>query len=153
MCLTICATFAFQLVIFISEESLFVDAIKLSVVQTAVFHLYIIWYCDETRGVTRLDGARGKKQYAGVPMLEPEFFGSKCISYWSKYTVLKYIKVLVTLLGLFGAPHSDSAPGELFLPCPLAASMNETTITLIVLPKVGQVSESSECKAKPCRID
>ena len=34
-------------------------------------------------------------------------FGSKC-------TVLK--KVLMTLLGLFGAPRSDSAPGELFPP-------------------------------------
>jgi len=36
------------------------------------------------------------------------YFGSKC-------TVLT--KVLVTLLGLCGAPRSDSAPGEL---CPLA---------------------------------
>jgi len=27
---------------------LFEDAIKLSVVQTAVFHLNIVWYCDET---------------------------------------------------------------------------------------------------------
>jgi len=72
MCLAICTTCAWQLVTFISEESLFVDA-KISVVQTAVFHLCIIWYCDET------------------------------------------------------------------------------TITLIVFLKVGQVSESSECKAKPRR--
>jgi len=73
MCLTIHTTCACHLVIFISEESLFVDAIKLSVVQTAVFHLNIIWYCDET------------------------------------------------------------------------------TTTLIVFLKVGQVSKSSECKAKPRR--
>jgi len=52
---------------------LFVDAIKLSVDQTAVCHLYIIWYCDET------------------------------------------------------------------------------TITLIAFLKVGQVSQSSECKVKPRR--
>jgi len=58
---------------FIREENLFVDAFKLSVVQTAVLHLYIITYGDET------------------------------------------------------------------------------TITLIVFLKVGQVSESSECKAKPRR--
>jgi len=28
---------------------------------------------------------------------------------------------------------------------------DETTITLTVFLKVGQVSEISECKAKPCR--
>jgi len=27
---------------------LFVNAFKLSVVQTAVFHLNIVWYCNET---------------------------------------------------------------------------------------------------------
>ena len=48
MCLAICMTCACHAIIFISEESLFVDANKLSVVQTAVFHLHIIWYCDET---------------------------------------------------------------------------------------------------------
>jgi len=37
MCLAICATCACHLVIFITEESLFVDTIKLSVVQTVVF--------------------------------------------------------------------------------------------------------------------
>jgi len=42
MCVAICATCACHLVIFISEESFFVDTLKLSVVQTAVFHLYII---------------------------------------------------------------------------------------------------------------
>jgi len=42
VCLAICTSCACHLVIFISEESLFVDAIKLSVVQTAVFHLNII---------------------------------------------------------------------------------------------------------------
>ena len=44
MCLAWCMTCACHLVIFISEESLFVDAIKLSVVQTALFHLFIVWY-------------------------------------------------------------------------------------------------------------
>ena len=52
-------------------------------------------------------------------------FGAPCSnlrSFGSKYTLLK--KVLVTLLGLFGAlrshssPHSDSAPGELCPPFP-----------------------------------
>ena len=41
-CLAICTTCACHLVSFNSEESLFVDAIKLSVVQTSIFHLYII---------------------------------------------------------------------------------------------------------------
>ena len=41
-------------------------------------------------------------------------FGSKC-------TVLK--KVLMTLLGLFGAPRSDSAPGELFPLAPLVTPL------------------------------
>jgi len=41
------------------------------------------------KGVTRLDGARVKKQI-WHPMLEPKFFGSECI-------VLK--KILVILLG------------------------------------------------------
>jgi len=48
MCLAICTTCAYHLAISISEESLFVDAVKLSVVQTAVFYMNIIWYCDET---------------------------------------------------------------------------------------------------------
>jgi len=39
---------ACHIVIFVSEESLFADAIKLSVVQTAIFHLIIVWYRDET---------------------------------------------------------------------------------------------------------
>jgi len=42
MCLATCTTCACHLIIFISEESLFVDAIKLSVVQTAVVHLDMI---------------------------------------------------------------------------------------------------------------
>ena len=32
---------------FINEESVFVDPIESSVVQTAVFHLRIVWYWDE----------------------------------------------------------------------------------------------------------
>ena len=51
----------------------------------------------------------------GAPCSNLRFFGTKC-------TVLK--KLLVTLLGLFGAlavirrPHSDTVPGELCPPCP-----------------------------------
>jgi len=45
MCLAICTTCTCHLVIFISEESLWT---LLSVVQTEVLHLHIIWYCDET---------------------------------------------------------------------------------------------------------
>jgi len=37
------ATYACHWGIFISEENLFVNAIKLSVVQTAVFHMNIVW--------------------------------------------------------------------------------------------------------------
>ena len=73
ICLAIYTTCACHLVIFISEESLFVDTIESSVVQTAAFYLNTVWCWDET------------------------------------------------------------------------------TITLIVFLKIGQVSESSECKAKPRR--
>jgi len=43
---------------------------------------------------------------------------SKLRSFGSKFTVLQ--KVLVTLLGLFGARRSDLALGELCPPCPLS---------------------------------
>ena len=52
--------------------------------------------------------APGARSKFGAPMFEFEVVRSKC-------TVLK--KVLVTFLGLFSAPRSDSAPGEL---CPLS---------------------------------
>jgi len=51
----------------------------------------------DTRGVTRLDGALGKA---------PSCLNLR--SYGSKFTVLK--EVFVTLLGIFGAPRSHSAP-------------------------------------------
>jgi len=51
----------------------------------------------DTRGVTRLNGARGKTP----PCLNLR-------SYESKFTVLK--KVIVTLLGIFGTPRSHSPP-------------------------------------------
>jgi len=79
------------------------------------------------RGVTRLDGARGKNKFGtsvvelappwskfGTPMVEPEFFRKQ----------IYCIEVLVILLELFGAPaviqrpHSELAPGELCPPCP-----------------------------------
>jgi len=80
------------------------------------------------RGITRLDGSRGKKQVRCPPPC------SNLSSFWSKFTVLK--KVLVTLFGLFGTPrgdsvpkavirrtYSDSAPGELCPPFPLVTSL------------------------------
>ena len=60
------------------------------------------------RGVTRLDGARGKKQVRRPLFSNPGSSGSKC-------AVLKNVRV--TLLGFFGAkavfqcPQSDLAPG------------------------------------------
>jgi len=46
-------------------------------------------------------------------------------SFGPKYTLLK--KVLAKLLGLFGAPGSDSAPGE---SCPLAPVVTPLHFTL-----------------------
>jgi len=43
MCFALCTTCVCHLVIFISEESLFVDTIKLSVIQMAVIHLQITY--------------------------------------------------------------------------------------------------------------
>jgi len=66
--------------------------------------------------------APGGRSKFGAPMLEPEVF--------RKQIHLK--KILVTSLGLFGVPamvrrpHSDSAPGELFPPCPLATPLYAT---------------------------
>jgi len=56
-----------------------------------------------TRGVTRLYGARSKKTNLAPPW-------SNLSSFEGKFTVLK--NVLVTLLGLFGASSSDSAPPQ-----------------------------------------
>jgi len=71
------------------------------------------------RGVTRLDGAQGKKQVWRPPCWNLR-------SYGSNVTVLN--KVLVTLLGLFGASRSDSAPGELCPPCPPLSAPVSTTV-------------------------
>ena len=56
------------------------------------------------KGVTRLNSARGKKQ-VWRPHVRNRSFGSK-------YTILK--KVLVTLLGLFGAPRTHSVAPQWF---------------------------------------
>jgi len=85
--------------------------------QNILCHTHQTYYAT-SRGVTRLDGARGKKQ-----VWSPAPPCSSLRSFGSKYSVFK--KVLVTLLGLLGAPrrhsaplaviwrhHSDSAPGE-----------------------------------------
>ena len=61
-----------------------------------------------TRGVTKLDGARGKKQIRRPHGRSLTPLSSNLSSFEGKFTVLK--KVLVTLLGLFGASSSDSAP-------------------------------------------
>jgi len=54
--------------------------------------------------------APGARSKYGAPMFEPEVFQKQihCIEESS---------LLVTLLGLFSAPSSDSAPGELCPPC------------------------------------
>jgi len=70
------------------------------------------------QGVTRLDGARGKKQIRR-PLGNRRPNGRSLAPLWSnlsffegKFIVLK--KVLVTLLGLFGAFSSNSAPLQWF---------------------------------------
>ena len=57
-----------------------------------------------TRGVTRLDGARGKK--FGAPIFEPEVF-------WKQMYCTE--EVTCEIVGALWYPHSDSAPMEL---CP-----------------------------------
>jgi len=61
--------------------------------------------------------ALGSRNKLVAPMFETEVFGSKC-------TVLK--KVLVTLLGLFGARRSDSATREMCSPCYASAAKGIT---------------------------
>jgi len=61
-----------------------------------------------TRGVTRLYGARGKKQIWRPHGRSLTPVWSNLSSFEGKFAVLK--KVLVTLLGLIGASSSDSAP-------------------------------------------
>ena len=51
--------------------------------------------------------APGARSKLGVPMFEPKYSRFDFASFRSKSTVLK--KVLVTFLGLFGFPRSDSA--------------------------------------------
>jgi len=77
----------------------------------------------------RLGGAQGKKTNSAPPLSNRRPHGRSLAPLWSnlssfegKFTVLK--TVLVTLLGLFGAPavimrpHSESANGELCLLAP-----------------------------------
>jgi len=60
-----------------------------------------LYFAPHARDVKRLDGARDNKQVWRPHVRTWGLSGSIC-------TVLK--KVLMTLLGLFGAPRSDSAP-------------------------------------------
>ena len=62
-----------------------------------------------SRGVPGLGGARARIKFGG-PMFDPEVF-LKEIYYIGESSLL------VTLLGLSGAPNIDLAPGELFPPC------------------------------------
>jgi len=66
-----------------------------------------------TRGTPTLNGAWGRHMF-GAPLFEPVgLSGNKC-------TVLQ--EVLVTLLGLFGAP-SDMVPGTLYPQTPLVTTL------------------------------
>jgi len=71
--------------------------------------LNLFTYVAGPRGVTRLDGAGAKNKF-GAPVVEPAPPWSNLSSFESKFTVLK--KVLVTLMGLFGASRSNSAPPQ-----------------------------------------
>jgi len=62
----------------------------------------------DAQGSTEVKWRPGKETSLAHPCSNLRSFGRKCI-------VLK--KVLATMLGLFGASRSDSAPGEF---CPLA---------------------------------
>ena len=64
--------------------------------------------CAPAMGVTRLYGARGKKQIRRPHSRSLAPLWSNPSSFEGKFTVLK--KVLVTLLGLFGASSNNSAP-------------------------------------------
>ena len=64
--------------------------------------------CAPARGVTQLYGARGNKQIRRPHGRSLAPLWSNPSSFEGKFTVLK--KVLVTLLGLFGAFSNNSAP-------------------------------------------
>ena len=73
----------------------------------SAFYLFASGHSSNAQAYQGQMAPRAKSRL-GARMFEPEFFGSKC-------TVVK--KELGILLGLFGAPRSDLAPGEL-CPCP-----------------------------------
>jgi len=76
---------------------------------------------NSIRDVTKLDGGQGKKQVWRSHVFNLRSFGSKC-------TQLQ--KVLVRLLKLFGAPCSDSAPGETS-PFPLVTPLTAMRVLLV----------------------
>ena len=88
----------------------------LAKIKIYMYSFLYLYFAPHARDVTKLDGARDNKQVWSLAPLCSNLrsFGSKCAA-------LK--KVLVTLLGLFGAlrnnsrPHGDSAPGK-FPPLP-----------------------------------
>ena len=63
---------------------------------------------DSNSGVTRLDGARGKKQ-VWRPHVRTWALSEANLLHWRKY--LQYV-VYLWFLGLFGASRSDSTPGD-----------------------------------------
>jgi len=85
----------------------------LAKIKIFMYSLLNLYSAPHARDGTRLDGARDNKQ---VWSLAPPC--SNLRSFRSKWTVLK--KALVTMLGLFGAlrsesaPHGDSGPGKFF---------------------------------------
>jgi len=84
--------------------------------------LLFIYYCYY-QGRNEVRWRPGQEASLAPPCSKLRSFGSKC-------TVL--MKVLVTLLGLFGAPPIDSAPGELCPPC-LSPSLRLWLLFILLL--------------------
>ena len=74
----------------------------LAKIKIFVYSFLNLYFAPHARDVTRLDGARDSKQVLAPPCSNLRSFGS----------ILK--KVLVTLLGLFGAPYWFVARGIVF---------------------------------------
>jgi len=80
-------------------------------------------FCRSSRGVTRLDGARGKKQ-VWCPHVRTWDLSEAHALYWRKY--LWHCWDFMASPAVIWRPHSDSAPGEfcpprygeLCAPCP-----------------------------------
>ena len=94
--------------------------------------LFTIWHAH--RGVTRLDGARSKKQVwrprdrTGAPMVKPELFRKQL--YCIEESSCDIVGTFRRLPQYFGAPaviqraHSELAPGKLCPPYPLVTPLH-----------------------------